>query len=256
MYILLLKHYYYICCCSEYQLLYFRKLGPFFFFMLCVSVTVFQMFTSVRVFRLSNANLTNQALNKIFTDLCENLLKVRNPYWSVGNYAIHGAMLGLCYTLSHWCLEWLSFECGLKSQFIVFVAEFLLQAALYDPLLSLSPQLRRGGARRRTHTGKFQVSGHLWFVKLHTEQNREWNLNYSYINYCTCVRLCLRLRWRRLPWRLTKTRLRRSQQTSPSPKVCLVKGDYLLFWENASMQFTIDLLYFWIWGTSCSSAQI
>ncbi|XP_070827508.1 C2 domain-containing protein 5 isoform X15 [Chaetodon trifascialis] len=34
-----------------------------------------QMFTSVRVFRLSNANLTNQALNKIFTDLCENLLK-------------------------------------------------------------------------------------------------------------------------------------------------------------------------------------
>ncbi|XP_037306747.2 C2 domain-containing protein 5 isoform X11 [Pungitius pungitius] len=35
----------------------------------------FQMFTSVRVFRLSNANLTNQGLNKIFTDLCENLLK-------------------------------------------------------------------------------------------------------------------------------------------------------------------------------------
>ncbi|XP_040893558.1 C2 domain-containing protein 5 isoform X3 [Toxotes jaculatrix] len=34
-----------------------------------------QMFTSVRVFRLSNANLTNQVLNKIFTDLCENLLK-------------------------------------------------------------------------------------------------------------------------------------------------------------------------------------
>ncbi|RVE71886.1 hypothetical protein OJAV_G00056430 [Oryzias javanicus] len=34
-----------------------------------------QMFTSVRVLRLSNANLTNQALNKIFTDLCENLLK-------------------------------------------------------------------------------------------------------------------------------------------------------------------------------------
>ncbi|XP_049928757.1 C2 domain-containing protein 5 isoform X6 [Epinephelus moara] len=34
-----------------------------------------QMFTSVRVFRLSHANLTNQGLNKIFTDLCENLLK-------------------------------------------------------------------------------------------------------------------------------------------------------------------------------------
>ncbi|KAG5830676.1 hypothetical protein ANANG_G00313170 [Anguilla anguilla] len=34
-----------------------------------------QMFTSVRVFRLSNANLTNQVLNKIFSELCENLLK-------------------------------------------------------------------------------------------------------------------------------------------------------------------------------------
>lgn len=33
------------------------------------------MFTSVRVFRLSNANLTNQGLNKIFNELCENLLK-------------------------------------------------------------------------------------------------------------------------------------------------------------------------------------
>ncbi|KAK3548931.1 hypothetical protein QTP70_021685 [Hemibagrus guttatus] len=34
-----------------------------------------QMFTSVRVLRLSNVNLTNQGLNKIFNDLCENLLK-------------------------------------------------------------------------------------------------------------------------------------------------------------------------------------
>ncbi|KAM9375912.1 C2 domain-containing protein 5 isoform 3-T3 [Pholidichthys leucotaenia] len=34
-----------------------------------------QMFTSVRVLRLSHASLTNQGLNKIFTDLCENLLK-------------------------------------------------------------------------------------------------------------------------------------------------------------------------------------
>ncbi|KAK6320133.1 hypothetical protein J4Q44_G00092400 [Coregonus suidteri] len=34
-----------------------------------------QMFTSVRVYRLSNANLTNQGLNKIFTDLCENMLR-------------------------------------------------------------------------------------------------------------------------------------------------------------------------------------
>lgn len=40
-------------------------------------ITCFQMFTSVRVVRLSNVNLTNQGLNKIFTDLCENLLKVR-----------------------------------------------------------------------------------------------------------------------------------------------------------------------------------
>ncbi|XP_058842133.1 C2 domain-containing protein 5 isoform X32 [Acipenser ruthenus] len=37
--------------------------------------TGLQMFTSVRVFRLNNVNLTNQGLNKIFNDLCENLLK-------------------------------------------------------------------------------------------------------------------------------------------------------------------------------------
>ncbi|RXM97235.1 C2 domain-containing protein 5 [Acipenser ruthenus] len=37
---------------------------------------VLEMFTSVRVFRLNNVNLTNQGLNKIFNDLCENLLKV------------------------------------------------------------------------------------------------------------------------------------------------------------------------------------
>ncbi|NXU58924.1 C2CD5 protein, partial [Turnix velox] len=34
-----------------------------------------QMFTAVRVSRLSNINLTNQSLNKNFNDLCENLLK-------------------------------------------------------------------------------------------------------------------------------------------------------------------------------------
>ncbi|XP_077196311.1 C2 domain-containing protein 5 isoform X12 [Paroedura picta] len=34
-----------------------------------------QMFTSVRVSRLSNVTLTNQTLNKTFSDLCENLLK-------------------------------------------------------------------------------------------------------------------------------------------------------------------------------------
>uniref|UniRef100_A0A8C7PXM8 C2 domain-containing protein 5 n=1 Tax=Oncorhynchus mykiss TaxID=8022 RepID=A0A8C7PXM8_ONCMY len=38
-------------------------------------IHIHTMFTSVRVYRLSNANLTNQGLNKIFTDLCENLLK-------------------------------------------------------------------------------------------------------------------------------------------------------------------------------------
>ncbi|XP_064417482.1 C2 domain-containing protein 5 isoform X3 [Latimeria chalumnae] len=34
-----------------------------------------QMFTAVRVFRLTTVNLTNQGLNKTFSDLCENLLK-------------------------------------------------------------------------------------------------------------------------------------------------------------------------------------
>ncbi|XP_060632543.2 C2 domain-containing protein 5 isoform X21 [Anolis sagrei] len=34
-----------------------------------------QMFTSVRVSRLTNTSLTNQSLNKTFNDLCENLLK-------------------------------------------------------------------------------------------------------------------------------------------------------------------------------------
>ncbi|XP_051785979.1 C2 domain-containing protein 5 isoform X4 [Erpetoichthys calabaricus] len=34
-----------------------------------------QMFTTVRVFRLNNVNVTNQGLNKCFNDLCENLLK-------------------------------------------------------------------------------------------------------------------------------------------------------------------------------------
>ncbi|KAG8543295.1 hypothetical protein GDO81_025007, partial [Engystomops pustulosus] len=34
-----------------------------------------QMFTSVRVIRLSNMTLTNQTLNKNFNDLCESLLK-------------------------------------------------------------------------------------------------------------------------------------------------------------------------------------
>uniref|UniRef100_G3UV95 C2 calcium dependent domain containing 5 n=1 Tax=Meleagris gallopavo TaxID=9103 RepID=G3UV95_MELGA len=40
-----------------------------------------QMFTAVRVSRLSNINLTNQTLNKNFNDLCENLLK--NMYFKM-----------------------------------------------------------------------------------------------------------------------------------------------------------------------------
>lgn len=47
-----------------------------FFLRIACSLILFQMFTSVRVFRLNNVNLTNQGLNKIFNDLCENLLKV------------------------------------------------------------------------------------------------------------------------------------------------------------------------------------
>uniref|UniRef100_H2LZ02 C2 domain-containing protein 5 n=1 Tax=Oryzias latipes TaxID=8090 RepID=H2LZ02_ORYLA len=48
--------------------------GLLLIYSLCCSAFL-QMFTSVRVLRLSNANLSNQALNKVFTDLCENLLK-------------------------------------------------------------------------------------------------------------------------------------------------------------------------------------
>ncbi|KFM07354.1 C2 domain-containing protein 5, partial [Aptenodytes forsteri] len=40
-----------------------------------VCLFLIQMFTAVRVSRLSNINLTNQTLNKNFNDLCENLLK-------------------------------------------------------------------------------------------------------------------------------------------------------------------------------------
>ncbi|NXF50294.1 C2CD5 protein, partial [Oceanites oceanicus] len=46
---------------------------PFFNLYLCLFLI--QMFTAVRVSRLSNINLTNQTLNKNFNDLCENLLK-------------------------------------------------------------------------------------------------------------------------------------------------------------------------------------
>lgn len=80
---------------------------------MCIAVSLLQMFSSVRVFRLSNANLTNQGLNKIFTDLCENLLKVRNhieqqvitlyvaPYWCfvmalVDRSELYNAHYGTC----------------------------------------------------------------------------------------------------------------------------------------------------------------
>lgn len=77
--------------------------------------------------------------------------------------------------VSHWhCflggffLSWTCYGClclvlGFTSlQFIMFVSEFLLQAALYDPLLSLSSQLHRSSARRRAHTGEtIQAITHL-----------------------------------------------------------------------------------------------
>ncbi|NWW38900.1 C2CD5 protein, partial [Panurus biarmicus] len=50
-----------------YILAYFGKKPPCLF--------LIQMFTAVRVSRLSNINPTNQTLNKNFNDLCENLLK-------------------------------------------------------------------------------------------------------------------------------------------------------------------------------------
>lgn len=118
------------------------------------------MFTSVRVLRLSNANLTNQGLNKIFTDLCENLLKVRNHHGAGFTLAL---FFGGFFFLSWTCYGCLCLVLGFTSlQFIMFVSEFLLQAALYDPLLSLSSQLHRSSARRRAHTGEtIQAITHL-----------------------------------------------------------------------------------------------
>lgn len=51
------------------------------------------MFTSVRVVRLSNINLTNQGLNKIFTDLCENLLKVQREFDELLHYSLYSYIL-------------------------------------------------------------------------------------------------------------------------------------------------------------------
>lgn len=65
------------------------------------------MFTSVRVYRLSNANLTNQGLNKIFTDLCENLLKVR-PHTHNGDTLVkpkHWCSSYLIYVMFNFCIN-------------------------------------------------------------------------------------------------------------------------------------------------------
>uniref|UniRef100_A0A8C7H7X8 C2 domain-containing protein 5 n=1 Tax=Oncorhynchus kisutch TaxID=8019 RepID=A0A8C7H7X8_ONCKI len=70
-----------------------------------------QMFTSVRVYRLNNANLTNQGLNKIFTDLCENLLK-------------------------HWCSSYFIFNFCIKLKCLLFISvpeEELIQVRRHTP---------------------------------------------------------------------------------------------------------------------------
>lgn len=94
------------------------------------------MFSSVRVLRLSNVNLTNQGLNKIFTDLCENLLKVRQSLDTPAN-----------------CLTVFMMTLNCLSPPPLPPTEFLLQTTLHDPLLSLSSQLHCGSARRRAHPG-------------------------------------------------------------------------------------------------------
>ncbi len=58
-----------------------------------------KMFTSVRVFRL-NTNLTNQGLNKIFGDLCENLLKV-NTIVLFSEYIIYFFSVQSCIDMDH-----------------------------------------------------------------------------------------------------------------------------------------------------------
>lgn len=196
------------------------------------------MFTSVRVLRLSNANLTNQGLNKIFTDLCENLLKVRNHHGAGFTLALFFGVFFLSWT----CCGCLCLVLGFTSlQFIMFVSEFLLQAALYDPLLSLSSQLHRSSARRRAHTGEtIQAITHLSSC-----QSSECNWEKKILS--TAVPLLVSLRrsqWQPLPWPMTRNRLRRRQLRSPSTKVSLsvnftsVKA--LLRWRKA---FTSSLIH-------------
>lgn len=101
------------------------------------------MFTSVRVFRLNNLNLTNQGLNKIFTDLCENLLKV-NTFSLYTVIVLHIPVLSACpwsNILNNWiaCISLVTCTC-----YYAWTVEFVLQAAVDDPLLSMSPELHCG----------------------------------------------------------------------------------------------------------------
>lgn len=182
----------------------------------------FQMFTSVRVVRLSNVNLTNQGLNKIFTDLCENLLKVRKNK--------DPQVVSIMFLYSSIFCQVLVF---------MFAAEFLLQATIDDPLLSLSSQLHRGSPRRRAHPGENRPS-------FTNEMNPGWNANLSPFGY-----FFLSPRWQLLqwPWRLTKTRPTRSHQTSPSPKVCVLVCGSVLFPHTAQYPLK-PLKWVFLGGTS------
>lgn len=185
--------------------------------------SVLQMFTSVRVLRLSNANLTNQGLNKIFTDLCENLLKVKTFWCWIFKYAT------LCCYAYPWAWSFFRLHSAVllrvvvfwirscNVQFIMCVSEFLLQVALYDPLLSLSSQIHCSCARRRTHTGEKSPTCLPWFVKSKDRTDSKM-YNFSFLHVPP------RSQWQQLLWRLTRTRLKRGQQRRPSAKVCLIKA--------------------------------
>lgn len=68
---------------------------------------------------------------------------------------------------------------------VLFVTELLLQAALHDPLLSLSSQLHRSSARRRTHTGEsFQALSDLWNA---TEMTEKHFFFFSYLLLYLCL---------------------------------------------------------------------
>uniref|UniRef100_A0A8C9WKI4 C2 domain-containing protein 5 n=1 Tax=Scleropages formosus TaxID=113540 RepID=A0A8C9WKI4_SCLFO len=92
------------------------------------------MFTSVRVFRLSNVNMTNQGLNKIFNELCENLLK--SLYFKLRSMAP-------C------CLCHLNFVVAVPE-------EDLIQVSLMQP--TLTPQLDPSQSSR-SPTSPYALSG-------------------------------------------------------------------------------------------------